>query len=263
MLTWTFWEQFAKDVRYAFRTIAAAKLFTLMAVLSLALGIGANTAIYSFMDAIMVRALPVKHPEELVILNWRAKKDAPVVRSHWGSSYTDPAGGETSPNFPYQAYELMRDNNNVLTSLFGHAGAGRMNVVIDGHAELADGQYATGTFFSGVGVPAVVGRAIGPDDDRIGAPPIIMITFDYWRARFAANPSVVGNTIQINGTSFTIAGVAEPGFYGVSPNNKPAIFIPMADIGLTDSHPDWATNFHENHFYWIELMGRLKPGVSL
>jgi macrolide transport system ATP-binding/permease protein len=91
-----------------------------MAVLSLALGIGANTAIYSFMDAIMVRALPVKHPEELVILNWRAKKDAPVVHNHWVSSYTDP-GGETSPNFPYHAYELFRNHNDVLTSLFGHA----------------------------------------------------------------------------------------------------------------------------------------------
>jgi predicted permease len=138
-----------------------------------------------------------------------------------------------------------------------------MNVVIDGQAELADGQYATGNFFSGLGIPAVVGRAIGPDDDRIGAPPVVMIAFDYWHTRFASNPSVVGKTIQINRTPFTIAGVAAPEFYGVSPNNKPAIFIPMADISLTDSRPDWPERFHQKDFYWIELMGRLRPGVTL
>src|ERR1700682_5346650 len=114
MRTWNFWAPLVQDVRYAFRAMAGSKLFTSMAVLSLALGIGANTAIYSFMDAVMLRALPVKHPEQLVILNWRAKKDAPVVHSHWGSNYTEPGGGTTSPNFPYQAFELLRDHNAVL-----------------------------------------------------------------------------------------------------------------------------------------------------
>ncbi|MBV8817138.1 MAG: hypothetical protein JO022_02205, partial [Acidobacteriaceae bacterium] len=116
--TWTWLEQLAQDVRYAVRTMSANRLFTAMAVISLALGIGANTAIYSFMDAILVRALPVDHPEQLVIFNWRAKKDAPVVQSHWGSSYDDPGHGVTSPNFSYRTLNIVNDKS-VLSALFG------------------------------------------------------------------------------------------------------------------------------------------------
>lgn len=262
MTTVHFWEPFAQDIRYTFRSMAASKLFTGMAVLSLALGIGANTAIYSFMDGVMLRALPVKHAEQLVILNWRAKSDAPVVHSHWGSNYDEPGGGTTSPNFPYAAFELLRDHNEVLSTLFGHVGGGRLNLVIDGSAELAGGQYVTGGFFSGLGVPPAAGRLIDRDDDRLGAPPIAVITNDYWHTRFGASPAVVGKQIQINGTSFTIAGVSAPEFYGVSPDSKPSVFLPMANIGLT--HPtDGQSMFREGTYYWIELMGRLKNGVTL
>jgi macrolide transport system ATP-binding/permease protein len=262
MSTLPFWEPFAQDVRYAFRSMASSKLFTAMAVLSLALGIGANTAIYSFMDGVMLRALPVKNSEQLVILNWRAKSDAPVVHSHWGSDYDEPGGGKTSPNFPYPAFELLRDHNDVLSSLFGHAGGSRLNLVIDGSAELAGGQYVTGAFFSGLEVPPAVGRLIDQNDDRPGAPNVAVITYDYWHTRFGANPAVVGKQIQINGTPFTIAGVVAPDFYGVSPQNKPSVFLPMANIGLTRQPPDPAM-FSEGTYYWIELMGRLKSGVTL
>jgi macrolide transport system ATP-binding/permease protein len=262
MRTWHFLEPFAQDVRYTFRSMAGSKLFTGMAILSLALGIGANTAIYSFMDGVMLRALPVQHSEQLVILNWRAKSDAPVVHSHWGSDYDEPGGGRTSPNFPYPAFDLLRDHNDVLSSLFGHVGGGRLNLVIDGNAELASGQYVTGGFFSGLGVPPAAGRLIDPDDDRLGAPPVAVITNDYWHTRFGASPSVVGKHIQINGTSFTIAGVSAPEFYGVSPAGKPSVFLPMANIGLT--HPqDGQSMFSDGTYYWIELMGRLKNGVTL
>ena len=217
MSTLNFWEPLAQDIRYAFRSMAGSKLYTSMAVLSLALGIGANTAIYSFMDGVMLRALPVKHPEQLVILNWRAKSQAPVVHSHWGSNYDDPGGGTTSPNFPYPAFELLRDHNEVLSTLFGHVGGGRLNLVIDGNAELATGQYVTGGFFSGLAVAPAAGRLIDQNDDRSGAPPVAVIANDYWHTRFAASPSVIGRQIQINGAPFTIAGVSPPDFYGVSP----------------------------------------------
>jgi len=258
-----FWEPFAQDIRYAFRSMAGSKLFTSMAVLSLALGIGANTAIYSFMDGVMLRALPVKQPEQLVILNWRAKSDVPVVHSHWGSNYDQPGGGTTSPNFPYPAFELLHDRNEVLSTLFGHASGGRMNLVIDGNAELASGQYVTGDFFSGLGVAPAAGRLIGRDDDRIGAPAVTVISNDYWHTRFGASPSAVGKHIQVNGASFTIAGVSAPGFYGVSPDSKPTVFLPMANIGLTRPQAGGQSMFHEGNYYWIELMGRLKNGVTL
>ncbi len=258
----TFWDAIAQDVRYAFRSMAGSKLFTSMAVLSLALGIGANTAIYSFMDGVMLRALAVKQSERLVILNWRAKSSAPVVHSHWGSNYDEPGGGETSPNFPYQAFELLRDHNDVLSSLFGHADAGRLNLVIDGNAELASGKFVTGGFFSGLGVPPAAGRLIDQSDDQPGAAPVAVITNDYWHTRFGADAAVVGKQIQINGTPVTIAGVAAPEFYGISPDSKPSVFLPMANIGLT--HPgDTSPMFREGTYYWIELMGRLKNGVTL
>jgi len=263
MGNWKFWEPFVQDIRYALRNMAGSKMFTSMAVLSLALGIGANTAIYSFMDAVMLRALPVKHPEQLVILNWKSKGDAPVVHSHWGSNYGEPGGGSTSPNFPYPAYELLQKSNDSLTALFGYMQAGRLNLVIDGQAELADGEYATGNYFSGLGIPAAAGRLIVPDDDRIGAAPIVVITYDYWRSRFGVNLGVLGKHIQINGASFVIAGVSAPEFYGVSPSIKPKLFIPMRGIGLVDSRPDWPDKFQEDDFYWIEVMGRLKPGKAL
>src|SRR5271154_849624 len=117
----TLWEQLAQDLRYGLRNMASHKLFSAMAVLSLALGIGANTAIYSFMDAIMLRAMPVRQPEKLVILNWRVKgQQAPVVHGSHGSGFEESNGGMTRPIYPYQAYDFLRDNNNVLSSLFAY-----------------------------------------------------------------------------------------------------------------------------------------------
>jgi macrolide transport system ATP-binding/permease protein len=263
MWTWNYGEQLAQDIRYAFRAMNTNKLFTTMAALSLALGIGANTAIYSFMDAVMVRALPVRHPEQLVVLNWRSKGESPVVHDHWGSNYDEPGGGQTCPNYPYPAFQLLSANHDALESLFGHANAGRVNVVIDGQAELADGQFVTGGYFSGLGVPAAVGRAIGPDDDRAGSTPVVMITYDYWRSRFASNMAVPGKTVQLNGKPFTIVGVAAPEFHGVTPESKPSIFIPIADIAAIKADQDWSEAFTNGTFYWIELMARLKPGVTL
>ena len=213
MWTWTFAEQLAQDIRYAFRAMLANKLFAGLAIVSLALGIGANTAIYSFMDAILIRAMPVKHPEQLVIVNWRSTKyGPPVVHDHDGSAFQEPGGGETSPNYPFRAYEFLRANNHVFSNLFGYAHAGRLNLVIDGQAELGDGQYVSGGYFSGLGVGPSAGRLIDPQDDRPGATPVITISYSFWQQRFGANPDAVGKTILINSKPFTIAGVSSPNF---------------------------------------------------
>ena len=263
--SWNLLEQMIQDGRYAWRAMRANKLFTLMAVLSLALGIGANTAIYSFMDAVLIRGLPVRRTEQLVILNWRSKGEAPVVTDHWGSSYDEKGGGLTCPNFPYTAYELLRDRNDVLTALFGHASAGRLNLVIDGQAELAEGELVSGDYFTGLGVGSAVGRVLGRDDDRKGAPPVVILSYDFWRSRFGSDSAVLGKTVQLNRSAFTIAGVAAPEFYGVSPASRPKLFLPLADIGLVEAQisKDWAAGFTNRHFYWLELMGRLKPGTTL
>src|SRR3954447_20072010 len=136
MRLFAFWERLIQDLRYAWRMMAKQPLFTAMATLSLALGIGANTAIYSFMDAILWRTLPVRDPESLVVLNWRSKDHPPVVHGLNGSNFRDPKTGYTSGNFPFGAYELLRANSPVFSSLFAFKDAGRVNTLTQGQADL-------------------------------------------------------------------------------------------------------------------------------
>ena len=172
MWTFTFWEQFAQDLRYSFRTMAANKLFTAMAALFLALGIGANTAIYSFMDAILLRSLPVQHSEQLVILNWRSAGSPKVIHSLNGSMYRNGNSGSVSPDFPFPAYEMLREHNKVFSTLFAYAHAYEMNLVARNQAEVAKGLYVSGKFYTGLGVAPAAGRLISDNDDRAGAPPV-------------------------------------------------------------------------------------------
>jgi macrolide transport system ATP-binding/permease protein len=261
----TYGEQLVQDMRYALRAMAAHKLFTGMAVLSLALGIGANTAIFSFMDAIMIRALPVRHPEQLAIVNWRSKGgEAAVVHDHDGSSYAD-GGWQTSPNFPYPAYELLQKSNHVFSTLFGYANAGRLNLVLDRQAVLGEGQYVSGNYFDSLGVTPAIGRLIGTTDDRPGAAPVVNLSYNFWQSRLGARADLIGKTILINGKPFSIVGVTPPEFFGVRPPRAPEVFIPVRDLALIDlnMHGELDKRFIGEHSYWIEMMGRVKPGVSL
>jgi len=264
MWTWRFWEQLGQDLRYALRMMTANKLFTAMAAISLALGIGANTAIYSFMDAIMLRALPVRHPEQLAIVNWRSKGQAEVAHDFSGSSYAAD-GVTTSGNFPYPAYELLREHNRVFSSLFAFEGAGRLNLVIDGQAQLAEAEYVSGSYFDGLGVNPAAGRLIGPEDDRTGAVPVVAVTYSFWQAQMGGSPNAVGKSILINGRPFTIVGVAAPKFSGLNPESPARIFIPVHEITVVDLDyfHDMAGRFSDGHSYWIRMMGRLAPGIRL
>ena len=259
--TWTFLEQLAQDIRYGLRSMAANKLFTAMAVLSLALGIGANTAIYSFMDAILIRALPVAHPEKLVVLNWRAKGWPEVAHSQHGSSYEEPGGVSVSDTLPYPAWELLRTNN-ALSSLLAFLGAGRLNIVIDRQAVLTRGAYTSGNYFDCLQMRPSAGRLIAEQDDKPGARPIAVISYPFWQARFAGAANAVGHTITVNGVPVTIAGVAAPGFYGLNPGDAPDLFLPIHLRPLLDprSSPE---AFHDATSYWIETVGRLRDGVTL
>jgi len=260
--TWTFWEQLGQDVRYGLRAMVANKLFTAMAVLSLALGIGANTAIYSFMDAIMIRALPIPHPENLVVLNWRSKGRAAVMHSHHGSGYAE-GNGTVSGNFPYPAWELLRDGNDTLSTLFAFAGAGRLNIVVNRQAWLADGEYVSGNYFSGIEAPPAAGRPIGVEDDRAGAPAVAVVSYAFWQRRFAGSRDSVGQTVLVNGNPFTVVGVSAPEFYGVNPGDAPDVFLPMHTLAYLDPRARRGDWFHERDNYWVEVMGRLRPGLRL
>ena len=159
------------DLRYALRTLRANRLFTAMAVLSLALGIGANTAIYSFMDAILVRTLPVRNPESLVVLQWHSLKRSPVVRSINGSIYDEPQFGRVSPSFPYRVLEILQDNP-ALSAVASYNFTGRPTALIRGQGSVVDSVFVSGGFFGALDLPAAAGRLIGMEDDRDGAAPV-------------------------------------------------------------------------------------------
>ena len=264
MWTWNFWEQLTQDIRYGLRAMAANPLFTAMAVLSLALGIGANTAIYSFMDAILLRSLPVQHPEQLVVVNWRAKDNPTVIHGQNGSRRRD-GNGMSSPNYPFGVFQLLRSNQEPLASLFAYATAWEINLVAENQAEIADGQLVSGGFYNGLGVSPAAGRLIMDDDDRTGAAPVAVLSYQYWQSRFAASPAAVGRQILINNTPFTIVGVSAPGFFGVNPDADPKVYLPLHSAPLLAANPadDEKRRFFDNNFYWLEMMGRLRPGVSV
>jgi macrolide transport system ATP-binding/permease protein len=260
-----FWETFVQDVRYALRTLAAQPLFAIMATLSLALGIGANTAIYSFMDAILMRALPVPDPQSLIVFNWHAKDRPPVVHSSSGSQWFDSHTGLTSGNMPYAFFEGVRDSNPVFSSVFGFSSAGgSLNVQLHGQADLARGQLVTGGFFNGVGVPPAAGRLIDATDDREGAPLTVVISYGYAQRRFGNVAKALGQTLLINGNSFTVTGVTAPEFFGVNPAGAQDLYLPMHASILLEaiSGGDPREKYTEGNYYWVQMMARLRPGIS-
>src|SRR5581483_97101 len=248
-------EDLTRDLVFAFRALRKSPVFTLTALLSLALGLGANTAIYSFMDVIMMRALPVRDPKNLVIVNWRAKGLPKVVHSAHGDGF--------SGILPYPAFELLRDHNDVLSAIFAFANAGRLNLVVGNQAFLGGGEYVSGNYFSAIGVPPVAGRLIANQDDRPGANAVAVIGYRLWQQHFNSARNAVGQTILVNRTPFVVAGVTAPEFYGVNPRDSPDIFLPLHSVAYLDPRARNADWFHERNAYWVEIMGRLRPGVRL
>ena len=267
MWTWTFVEQLAQDIRYGFRTMINNRAFTALAALSLALGIGANTAIYSFMDSILLRSLPVSDPASLALLNWHmaGPQHGSVVHGGSGRIYGDN-GGSTAGIFPYPAFELLRKSDTLFTSVFAYYPTRKVNLMAKGQAELASGEYVSGDYFRGLAVPPAAGRVIIPDDDRFGAPAIAVLGFAFSQRRFGDAASAPGQSILINNVPFTVAGVAPAGFFGVDPAAAPDFYIPLHTNVLLKSKAepgDVAKGYLDQNFYWIEVMARLRPGVTL
>ena len=264
---WTFalLDETAQDIRYALRMMAANPLFTATAALSLALGIGANTAIYSFVDAILLRSLPVANPQQLAILNWHAAARPGVMKGANGTMHVYRKTGRESPNFPFAAYQVLRDNPALFSSMWTYAHPQNFNVTVGGESETISGAFVSGNYFSGLGVPPAAGRLLLEDDDRPGAPATVVLAYPYWQRRFHGDPSAMGQSIRINGQPFTIAGVAAPGFFGVDPQANPAFFLPIRQIPPLSSNPaaEERARFFDSNFYWIEMMIRLQPGVTL
>jgi macrolide transport system ATP-binding/permease protein len=261
-----------RDLRYGARTLAKAKSFTFVALLVMALGIGANTAIYSFLDSLLLSSLPVSDPSSLVVMNWHGKSRGPsedyVVHSMSGTIYDDP-DGEMGPIFPYAALSIFQESGAVFSDVFAYAHnreVSRMNVSINGQTEAAGGELVSGEFFHGLGVTPAAGRLILADDDRIGAAPVVVLSFAYSEKHFGGAAGAPGKTLSLNGTPFTVVGVAPPEFFGVDPSQAPAMYVPMhANLLLmaNDPFPFTAADYLDENYYWMQAMARLRPGVTL
>jgi len=268
MWTWTYLEQLAQDCRYGFRAIAANKTFSMLAILSLALGIGANTAIYSFMDMLLLRSLPVSDPPSLAVVNWGANPTGRdfVMRGMSGSTWSDDKYREIAGIFPFPAFKLIQTNSRaVFSSVFAYYPTRKVNVMVKGQAEQASGEFVSGDYFRGLEVSPAAGRMIIPDDDRVGAPAIAVLTFAFSQRRFGDAASAPGQSILINNVPFTIAGVAPPGFFGVDPAEAPDFYIPLHTNLLLPIRAR-ATDpqvYLDQNYYWLEMMARLRPGISL
>ncbi len=211
-------QDLAADVRYGLRQLRSSPGFTVVVAASLALGIGANTAIFSLMDAVLFEMLPVKQPRQLVLLKWSAKGWPDVVEDLEGTSLEDERTGRSwSESFPYPVYEQLRDHNHVFSQTFAFAAnSPQVNISMRGRAEAAGAQLVSGNYFEGLGVNAAHGRTIMPADDTAAAPPVAVLSHRFWQRRFGQDASLVGKTMAINGTPFTIVrhrpgGVLWPG----------------------------------------------------
>ena len=241
-------DTFLQDLRYGIRTLIKNPGFTVIAVLTLALGLGANTAIFSLTDQILLRLLPVQNPKELVVLRSPGPKQ--------GHMWSD---GDGAASFSYPLYKEVRDNNNVFSGLLARF-ATPLSVAGEGQTERAKGELVSGNYFDVLGVRPVIGRVLNDDDDRVaGAGQVIVLSHGYWTRHFGADPGILNKTLIINGVGMTVVGVSRAGFTGVQVGQTPDIFIPITM--KAQMTPNW-DGLNDHRDYWLAMIGRLNPGLS-
>jgi predicted permease len=260
-------DEMFQDLRYGWRMLVKHKGFTVVAVISLALGIGANTALFSVVDAVLLRTLPVREPGRLVLFEWEAG-DKFRTGGMRGVFMRPPAGRRRASMFRYDTYEKLRaeqsrGGQSPLSSLFAFAPLWQQTVVVNEQAEMAQVQGVSGGYFAGLGVQPAVGRAINEDDDRVGAPPVVVLSHAYWLERFGGDPAAVGRQIKINNLGFTVVGVAPEDFTGsLQVGDRPPLSVPLALEPLLLGKGTARATADHPEMWWVHLMGRLKPGAT-
>jgi predicted permease len=252
-------DHLTQDIRFAFRGIRKSPLFATVVVLTLALAIGANTAIFTIIDAVMLRAIPVSDPQHLVVFSWTAHKD-PDLEGH--TAFGDCHGPDCSLSVPY-LQSVQSNGVAAFSDVAAFSGPLEVNFSGNGPASIARGTYVSGDFFSMLGIPMVLGRPLGPLDNTPGAPSAIALDYSYWRLHFASNPAVVGQSVLLNGTPVTIVGVVDPRFTNLTPGKFQDFYMPLSLV--TRVRSEWWPNgdrYFDPASFWVVIIGRLKPGVS-
>jgi predicted permease len=250
-----------QDVRYGLQMLVKKPGFTAIAVLTLALGVGANTALFSVVDAVLLKKLPVADPDRLVLFSATWNRDKFSPGSYNGSNQRDPVTGLTNgTSFPFQTFSRLRQEKGALADVFAFAFVD-LNLNAGGQAEAVAGQVVSGNYYSTLGVPALIGRTINEADDNAGSTPVAVISHRYWVGRFGADKATVGRQVNLNNIAFTIVGVTPPRFEGTGQvGSTQDISIPLAwelQISGDRSYSKGAG------IWWLRLMGRLQPGVTL
>src|SRR5690348_13161034 len=236
--------QTLQDVRYALRMLAKNPGFTFVVVLTLALGIGANAAMFSLTDKVLLQSLPVGEPEQLAVLSAYDPKDGPDIQS----------------SFSYAMYQDLRDRNDVFSGVIARGGA-QMNVSYADQNERVRGELVSGNFFEVLGVRPWAGRLFTAEDDRVpGAHPVVVLSYDFWQRRFNKDPNIIGKTILVNEHPLTVLGVTPPNFYGIDLSATPDVRLPLMMTPIYNPQPP--TRLQSRRHQWLSVMARRKPGVS-
>lgn len=246
-----FLESVLRDIRYGLRGLWHNPGFTIVAVLTLALAIGANTAVFSLLDQALMRALPVQNPGQLVVLSFAGGSPG----------HTESQGGNSPGHrheFSYPMYRDLRDRNSVFSGLIASAPAS-VGVTWDKRAEALSAEMVSGNYFEMLGVRPAEGRLfVAGDETSSGANPVAVLNFDYWKTHLA-EAQVAGKTLLINGAPFTIIGVAAPGFHSMVWGRMPEVYVPITMQKVVE--PDWSY-LSDRQSYWLDLVGRLRPGLN-
>jgi len=254
---------FFRDLRFGVRMLRKSKIFTTVAVLTLALGIGANTAIFSLLDAVLLKPLPVRNPGELVLFQWHGHKgprydeissfgdcDSGQARDYrWGCSFSSPM------------FDTFEAQARVFDAMAGFAGSYEVHLAGNGPASMASAEIVTGDYFRTLGVRAAIGRTIERNDDTPTAAPVLVLSYGYWQRTFGGDPSTVGRTVQLNGIPTAIVGVADPSFTYLTPGKRQDMWITRWSFPRIGFNEGWSRAGYPGNS-WLAILARLKPGMS-
>ncbi len=250
---WTRIQSVGQDVRYSLRTMRENPLFTTVAVLSLAIGIGAGTAVFSLVNAILLRSLPVPNPHELRLIQWTGKE--PQI-DNFSGTMLDQAGYTTGDSMSYPLFLNLREQCASQADIFGYSTLYSATVRARREAFIAEGMIVSDNFFSTLGVRAHLGRLPGVEEGDTGAPPITIISHSLWEREYGLDPAIVGQSIRLNGRVYTIQGVLPAEFSGIHMGNRTDFFVPMSAL----SHFKSDRLRSDGRNWWIQLLARIKPG---
>ncbi|MGB6109846.1 MAG: ABC transporter permease [Acidobacteriaceae bacterium] len=251
---WAALDKLLRDVRFALRSLSHSPGFALTAILTLALGIGANTAVFSVMNAVLLRSLPVHDPSRLVYLRT-----------------TNPPKGtgtiDWNQTFSYPVYDVLRNEKGGLAPIMAYVPLSGSKVAVryGANPEEAEGDMVSGTFFSGLGVPIPLGRGFSDQDESRHAP-VVVISYNYWTRRFSRDPDVLGKTLYVNALPMTVVGIASPGFEGLEAGSSTDFWIPLQnrrELNAWGNPPEDGKLYTSDPTWWcLQLVGRLAPGVN-